>query len=136
MTDRTRIATFRLIYIAPTLTLQALRVVRQAPDVGDPPLVVVVVLGSFILSLLVGAVLLPRVLKSLGRQQLASQWRRAAFCGLDYPALWIPLWTGIYVQAWPLGAQLLVSVAVSLAGFSSLSWVDRRWLHYGILKWR
>lgn len=64
------------------------------------------------------------------------QWRRAAFCGLDFPALWIPLWMGIYVHAWPLGAQLLGSVAASVLLFSVLWWVDRRWLRYGFLKGR
>lgn len=132
MTPKIRRALFRIIYVLPTLIVQVVRVARHAPTVGDPVTILGLVFGSFALSILVGAALLPALLRRFDERQLAAQWRSAALQAIDFPSFWIPLWAAVYVPLGPLGTRLVVGAAACVVTFVTLRYVDRRWLHVGL----
>ena len=125
---------FRGIYVLPTLVVMVARVVRQAPTVGAPALILGLVFGALFLSLVVGSAVLPALLRRAHKDELAAQWRRAALQALDFPTFWLFLWAAVYLPLGPLGGRLIVGAAATLITFLVLRYVDRRWLHVDLFK--
>jgi hypothetical protein len=92
------------------------------------------VFGAFLLLVLTCTTFLPPLLRKIGRADRAELWRRAAFLGIPYGLLFTFLWT---IPFLPLGSLGFVAGTIGgIAALAALWWVDRRWLHLGLFKWR